>query len=145
MRTEDEIRADAVDERPFSNGTEYDMFAGRFCYRCVNDDGMADPPLHCPIITVALSAGSGGRTAWPKEWTRERRTFTTLEGKPSFYEYVDACTEFEERRDPGPGDPEPEPPPAPDVDGQIDLIEYAVERFIDELEQPQPVPIGGVK
>ena len=124
MRSEQEIRRDAAGERPFSNGTEWDIWADRWCYRCQHDDGSADKC--CPIITVALLEG------WPKEWTRERHEFTTVEGTPASYEVVDTCTEFEERRDPGDG-PDPEPEPTPVVEGQLDLIDAYLDTAIAEL------------
>lgn len=157
MRTEDEIRADAAPRRPFSNGTEWDIFADRQCYVCVHDDAETDK--FCPIITVSM-VGNDGQPAWPKEWTsRFIRFGAPIEGTtrvevhettaddPNACEFVGECTEFEERRDPGPGDdePPPDPGPPPVCEGQTDLFGYAVDRFINELEAPQPVPLGGAR
>lgn len=151
MRTEDEIRAAAADERPFSNGTEWDMWADRWCYECVNDNPNADPQVFCPIITVAL-AGKGGGGAWPAEWTRryikfgdyvdEARTrrlpIETTADDPDGCEYVGECTEFERRPDPG-DEPEPDPEPVPECDGQLDLIDAYLDTALDELT-PKTVP-----
>lgn len=160
LRTEDEIRADAAPRRPFSNGTEWEIFAARQCYECVNNDENAEPPVYCPIITVAL-VGNDGQPSWPKEWTSKFIRFgARIEGTdrvevhestsddPQACEFVGECTEFEERRDDGPDDddgPPPDPGPPPVCEGQTDLFGYAVDRFIEELEAPQPVPSGGVR
>jgi hypothetical protein len=125
VRSEKEIRADAADERPFSNHTEYEIWADRYCWApCVHDDPAVNK--FCPVLGVALLG------SWPKEWTRARHEFTTVEGKPGSYEVVDSCTEFEERRDPGDDDPPP-PAPVPEVDGQLDLIDAYLDTAIAEL------------
>lgn len=129
MRSEEEIRTDAADERPFSNGTEWGIWADRFCYECVHDD--ANREIYCPIITVAM-IGNTGSPMWPKEWLRERVPWTDRDGVEHSYERVDACTEFEERRDPGDDDPPP-PEPVPDCDGQLDLIDAYLDTAIEEL------------
>lgn len=141
MRTEDEIRADAAPgERPFSNGSEYDMWADRHCYQCAHDNPQADPEVFCPILNVALLGGG-----WPKEWTRQylkfgnliegttrREVFETTAEDPDGCLYVDTCTEFEERRDPGDGEePEPEPPPV--CEGQLDIVDAYLPAALDEL------------
>ena len=38
MRTSEQIQADAEDRSPFSNGSEYGIWADRWCYRCRNDN-----------------------------------------------------------------------------------------------------------
>lgn len=125
MRTPDEIQADAAPERAFSNHTEYEIWADRYCWApCVHDDDATEK--WCPILTTALL----GR--WPAEWTRAKHEFTTVEGERAHYEVVDTCTEFEERRDDG-GGPDPEPTPVPEVDGQLDLIDAYVDTAIAEL------------
>lgn len=144
MRPETEITADAADERPFSNGTEYEIWADRHCYECVNDDPQADPEVFCPIITVAL-LGKGDGPAWPKEWTRRYIKFgdriegtnrvevsETTADDPDGCMFVGTCTEFEQRPDPGDG-PEPEPEPVPDCDGQLDLIDAYLPTALAEI------------
>ncbi len=144
MRTEDQIRADATDERPFSNGSEYDIWADRHCYNCVNDD--ADTEKYCPILNVAL-LGQG----WPKEWTRHYVKFgARIEGTnrvevsettaddPDGCRFVDTCTEFEERRNGGGGGDAPKPPtPQVECDGQLDIIDAYVDTAISELTPKQ--------
>ena len=130
MRSAEEIQADAAGDKPFSNQTEYDIWADRYCYECVNDN--ADTNLFCPILTVALLG------SWPKEWTRERVPWTDRDGVEHAYERVDTCTEFEERRDDG-GGGEPEPEPVPDCEGQLDIIDVYLPTALDELT-PRTVP-----
>jgi hypothetical protein len=97
---------------------------------------------------------------WPREWSsRFVRFGARIEGTtrvevhettaddPEACEFVGDCPEFAERPDDdGPDDgPPPAPEPSPVCEGQTDLFGYAVERFIDELEQPQPVALGGAR
>ena len=139
MRTEEQIRADAADRRPFSNGSEFDMWADRHCYECVNDN--PDTETYCPILNVGM-LGEG----WPREWTRKYVKFgkriagttrvevsETTADDPDGSEFVDTCTEFEERRDPGLGDPEPEPEPPPVCEGQMDIIDAYLPTALAEL------------
>lgn len=144
MRTEDEIRADAADERPFANGSEHDIWASRYCYDdCVHDD--AEREIYCPIINVAL-LGPHGRPSWPVEWTRRYIRFgARIEGTtrvevhettaddPAGYMTVGECTEYERRRDPGDGDPPAEPDPPPVCDGQLDLVDLYLPTALAEL------------
>lgn len=147
MRTEEQIRADAADERPFSNGSEYDMWADRHCYDCVNDDATTEK--YCPILNVAL-LGQG----WPKEWTRHYVKFgNRIEGTtrvevsettaddPDGCMFVGTCTEFEKRRDDGGGGPKPAPKPQPECDGQLDIIDAYVDTAISELT-PKPAEVA---
>lgn len=141
MRTEDEIRADASpDERPFSNHSEYDLWADRHCYECVNDRPDADPEVFCPILNVAMLGGG-----WPKEWTRQylkfgaviegtnrREVIQTTAEDPAGCRYVDTCTEFEQRPDNGGDDATPEPP-RQEVDGQLDIIDAYLPAALEEL------------
>lgn len=123
MRTYDEALADIdADNPPFSNGSEFEIWAGRHCYECVHDN--ANTEKYCPILSAAL-----GGQGWPTEWTR-RRAGT----EPTTYEAVDTCTDFEERRHGG-GDPKPRPAPKPQVqvDGQLDLIDAYLDTAIREL------------
>jgi hypothetical protein len=144
MRTEEQIAADAEERSPFSNGTEYDMWADRWCYRCRRDD--AETETYCPILSVALLGGG-----WPKEWTRHYVKFgafikeadrfevsETTADDPDGCAFVDTCTEFEERRDNG-GDPEPEPEPPPVIDGQVDMFEVFADRIAEQSLQPEQV------
>ncbi len=134
MRTEGQIRADATDERPFSNGSEYGIWASRHCYDCVNDDDRTD--RFCPILTVAM-VGDGSGPMWPKEWTRRTHTWAVGD-KSGSYEVVDTCTEFEERRDGGGGDDTPKPPtPRVECDGQLDIVDAYVDTAVAELT-PKP-------
>ncbi len=139
MRTEEEIRADAADEPPFSNGSEHDIWADRYCHNnCVNDDDERE--IWCPIITVALlgKAGDGSSTAWPKEWTRASVPWTDRDGVEHAYERVDTCTEYEERRDPDDGeDLDPQPVHPPQCKSQIDIIDVYLPVFMDEIT-PRP-------
>lgn len=136
MRTSEQISADAAAERPFSNHTEWEIWAdaGRGCYDCANDD--PDRNKYCPILTAALPKG------WPAEWTR--RTHTWQAGDASgTYDVVDECTEFEERTHwPGDGDdPDngPPPPPAPPavIDGQVDMFEVFTDQIVEQVAQVQ--------
>lgn len=130
MRSQDEIRTDAAaGKRPFSNRSEFDIWADRFCYECVHDDEGKEK--YCPILNVAM-LGEG----WPAEWTREQVPFTDIKGVERTYERVDVCTEFEERRDERDDDPEPEPEPPPEIEGQLDLIDAYVDTAIGELTTP---------
>jgi hypothetical protein len=125
MRSRDQISADAEEKRPFSNGTEFDVWADDHCYACVNDSPEVE--VYCPILTVALQGH------WPVEWTR--RMWPADD--PSF-EIVDGCTDFEERRDDG-GGPEPDPTPLPEVDGQLDIVDAYLSTALGELT-PRTVP-----
>ena len=155
MRTEDEIRVGAADERPFSNASEHDLWADRYCYNdCVHDDLATEK--YCPIITVALTGKDGRSTAWPAEWTRKylkfggpvadtdrREVIETTADDPDGCVYVDACTEYEERRDPGPGDDPAEPDPPPVCDGQLDIVDAYLPTALAELT-PAAAPAGQV-
>jgi hypothetical protein len=135
VRSEDEIRADAADEAPFSNGTEWEIWADRHCYECVNDDPNTDPEVFCPIITVSLiGKGPKSQTSWPVEWTRERVPWTDSDGVEHVYERVDTCTEFEERREDEPGEEVP-PPPVPECDGQLDIIDAYLPDALTEFSR----------
>jgi hypothetical protein len=125
VRTAEQITADAADERPFSNSTEYESWAnkGRGCYDCAHDDWETEK--WCPILGAALLG------SWPKEWTRRTQTWE-IGGKSGSYEVVDECTEFEERRDGPDGGADPDPGPPPVIGGQIDVFEV-FEVFADRI------------
>lgn len=127
MRTEEQISTDAANRRAFSNGTEFDIWADRWCYDCVHDNWKTEK--YCPILSVALLG------QWPTEWTRGKVEFTTVEGNPAAYDVVDTCTEFEQRRDDDPGDEPPAGPGPfePEMPGQVDMFEVFVEQGIDQL------------
>jgi hypothetical protein len=128
VRTEEEIRADARPGRAFSNSSEYEIWAARYCHECVNDD--AETETWCPILGVALL-----HPVTPREWVSG--TVTTQYGS---YEAVESCTEFVQRPewpgddDPGDG-PDPEPGPPPVVEGQLDLIDAYLDTAIGELQK----------
>lgn len=133
MRTADEIAADADPRSPFSNHTEYELWAddGRGCYDCRNDD--PETNTLCPILSAALLG------TWPKEWTR-RTVEWQIGDKSGTYEAVDECTEFDERDDDdGDGEPDPEPGPPPVIAGQIDMFEVFTDQALDAIGQPHPV------
>ena len=127
----------AKDLRPFSNGTEFGIWADRFCYSCVHDDDAKEK--YCPVLNAAL-LGKG----WPAEWTREQVPFTSVDGVEMAYERVDTCTEFEECRDDEGDDPEPEPQPPPVVEGQLDLIDAYLDTAITELTTEPSREVSGV-
>jgi hypothetical protein len=98
MRTPEQIDADTDRTvKPFSNHSEYEIWASRHCYECVNDDANAE--LYCPILGAALLHG------WPREWTRRTHTWQ-IGDKSGSYEVVDTCTEFVQRPE-WPGDDDP--------------------------------------
>lgn len=123
MRTYDQVLADVdTTEQPFSNGTEFDIWADRHCHSCVHDNEATEN--YCPILSAAI----GGK-GWPTEWTR-RRAGT----EPTTYEAVDTCTDFEQRRRGGGGGvPKPTPKPRVEVDGQLDIVDAYLDTAIGEL------------
>jgi hypothetical protein len=129
VRTQAEIMADAEDRSSFSNGSEYGIWADRWCYRCRNDNEGTEQ--WCPILSVALLGN------WPKEWTR-RQVEWEIGGRSGSYDAVDACTEFEERRDDG-DDPEPEPDPPPVIDGQVDMFAVFADQIVEQVSQSERV------
>jgi hypothetical protein len=114
VRTYDEIAASARDERPFSNGTEWEIWAANWCWACHNPVEVAwrryqegkrktapkDFPGGCPLIGCALN----GKT--PTEWLDQRK-----EGEPYPLDRFH-CIEFRGPDDGG-GDPWGGPPPRP--------------------------------
>jgi hypothetical protein len=130
VRPPEQIDADTDrDVKPFSNHTEFEIWASRYCYECVNDD--TDAELHCPILGAALLGG------WPKEWTRRTHTWQ-IGDKGGSYEVVDTCTEFVQRPEwPGDDDPGdgPPPEPVPECDGQLDLVDAYLPTALVELRK----------
>jgi len=135
VRTYEQIAADAADDRPFSNHSEFEYWAdsGKGCYDCRHEDG---GETGCPILTAALLGG------WPTEWTRRTHRWE-IDGKSGSYEVVDGCTEFEARRD-GDEDPpvQPPPPPPAELDGQIDVFEVFAERIAEQASQVGRVAVA---
>ena len=115
MRNYAEAYAAALDERPFSNGTEWEIWAANWCWRpCCTPVEKAwqeyerdERPLEdwfdggCPLILVSMM----GRT--PSEWLPQ-------EGFGDYH-----CIEY---RGPDDGD-DPEPRPVPDPPGMDGLFE----------------------
>lgn len=64
MRTLAEIEADGTPRSPFANGTEYDIWAARWCEHCVNDRAfqMGTSNQGCPLLLIALTSMT------PSEW-----------------------------------------------------------------------------
>jgi hypothetical protein len=126
MRTDEQIMADAADKSPFSNMTEYEIWAdsGRGCFDCTRDNPNAE--LFCPILSVALLS------KWPTEWTRATRHWEAG-GKSGSYEVVGECTEFERRPDGDGDDPDPEPEPEPVIEGQVDMFEVFADQIVEQI------------
>lgn len=108
MRTDPTPEPGDYDERPFSNGTEGDMWTWNVCgfgEGCIHDStyGQADDEMpaevHCPLITLSLFG------TWPHEWKRETHTWE-IGGKTGSYDRPGACSEFTEEWP----KPAPEPP-----------------------------------
>lgn len=130
MRTEAEIMAAAVDQRPFSNGTEGYAWMDNWCFRCVHDDEEAEK--YCPILTV----GYLGKT--PAEWVEQDRGPSGLMTLGETY----TCVEFDERRE---GDDEEEPPPPrwdPEMPGQSSIFEVFTDQFVEGLAELTPEEVA---
>lgn len=98
----DQALEHARGEPAFSNGTMWEIWSGRNCYRCANDGmGLGPDEPSCPLILVALM----GKT--PAEWTDQQ---------PPLGDYL--CVYFRDRDDPGGYEPEPVPGPP----GQLSLL-----------------------
>ncbi len=93
-------RAHARDQRPFANGTEYELWSGHWCSRCARD-AFAEHGAGCPLLTIALL---DQRT--PAEW---------FDHEPGDRAERYRCIEFRSRG--GGGDPEPRPRPEPNQSG----------------------------
>lgn len=126
MRTYDEAFDAAIDERPFSNGSQGEGWMANNCDRCVHDKAARsnNPGEGCPLVLVALM----GRT--PAEWlapTEEAWIYGNF-----------TCIEFRDENH-GPG---PEPTPIPDPPGQLTLLprdQYEGHRMLSPLHTEQPV------
>jgi hypothetical protein len=138
MRTHEQIAADAADERPFSNSSEYEYWAGsgKGCYDCLNDDAKTEK--WCPILGVALLG------QWPTEWSRRTIEWSSPAdaswGTPAAsgsYEVVDECAEFLRRPDDDGGgdDDDPDPGPPPVIDGQVDLFEVFADEIVERASR----------
>jgi hypothetical protein len=125
MREYEQIIADATPGSPFSNMTQFEYWAPRWCWSCKNDDDETEK--YCPILSASLMSVT------PREWT----TLTAEDDLHGNY----TCTEYEERRDGnGGGDPEPEPEPPPVIEGQIDIFEVFVDKLVDRLPERERTP-----
>lgn len=130
IRTDAQINADAADQRPFSNMSEYEYWAdsGQGCYDCIHDN--PDQERFCPILSVALLS------RWPVEWTRR---IVKPHPDSAGFNVVDQCTEFTRRPDNGDDDnPEPPPgpkPPAAELDGQVDMFEIFADQIVEQAQR----------
>jgi hypothetical protein len=105
MRTEEEIRADALPGSPFSNMTGFEVWAFHNCEAgngCLHDSTWGgapqNPEVLCPLITVSLLEKT------PREWLHGG-------GDPTA---VGDCTAYEEDDGSGTVDDHQSPPPPPD-------------------------------
>lgn len=97
MRTDPTPEPGDLDQSPFSNGTEGEIWTANVCGHgdgCIHDStyGQSDEELgaevNCPLITLSFFG------VWPHEWERRRVPFTTVEGVESYYETPGDCSEF---------------------------------------------------
>jgi hypothetical protein len=122
MRSEAEIRADAIEGHTFSNGTEWEIWSDHWCWHPCKNDRNED----CPLIMLGLL---GYR---PKEWI-DAADERVAHGR---YE----CTEYE------PDDEEdadeldlPAPTgPAVEIYGQVDIFEVFAEQVADAVREAVP-------
>lgn len=115
MRTYNEIMNTARDGSPFSNGTEWEIWAANWCWRpCMNpveaawqryEEGQGPEPTEfpggCPLILAAMM----GKT--PTEWLEQP------DNSPDRFH----CIEFRDEEGDG-----QEPQPVPDPPGMIELF-----------------------
>lgn len=126
MKTFDEAMATARDGSPFSNSTQWEIWADRWCYTCSKDSPeLVDKGQGCPLITVALME----RT--PAEWTAETEEDRVMA------RYT--CSEYEERPEwPGDDDPDSDPDdpdptgPAENVPGQVDIFQVWTDQVVEQ-------------
>ena len=107
----------AKDEPPFSNSTEYEMWAANWCHRPCQMDKNED----CPLIMTALL----GKT--PVEWLEQ-----PADQYPSNAYH---CVNFR-----GPDERDEEPKPQPDPPDMGALFE-APERHARMFVRPQPAEV----
>lgn len=117
---ENDILDRSRDRQPFSNSTEWEIWAGSWCDRCQREApfraGLTDGG--CPLIVVAVC-----HLRTPAEWQGEHGDYT--------------CTEF---RPPGWRDPEPQPQPEPDgMDGLFERPRRGV-RMLTQAPVVEPAP-----
>lgn len=134
MRTYDQIIADARPGSPFSNSTQFEIWAAnRGCYTCRNDDlGEGGDEKHCPILSASLMGVT------PKEWT----TATDEDHIHGNY----TCSEYDERPDDDggpddPDDPEPDPGPPPVIEGQVDMFEVFADQIAEQAATSAPAGV----
>lgn len=94
MRAEPTPEPGDRDERPFSNGTEGDMWLSSVCGAgagCIHDStyGQGDPndETWCPLITLSLIG------VWPHEWEHEAVEWQIGEKSGTYYR-TGGCSEF---------------------------------------------------
>lgn len=139
MRSYAEIEATARDQRAFSNGTEWEMWAANWCWvPCRNPAEAAwqryeegkrktaptEFPGGCPLILCALN----GKT--PTEWLDQWR-----DGEPYPADRYH-CIEFRGPDDGGDPQPRPKREP-PGMDGLFPRPQRAVRM----LKQPEPIGV----
>lgn len=85
------------DERPFSNGTEGELWLANICGAgdgCIHDSdhGQGDPDdeTWCPLITLSLYG------VWPREWEREAVEWQIGDASGTYYR-PGACSEFTDK------------------------------------------------
>lgn len=131
MRPLKEVLETSPETPAFSNGTEFDMWRGRWCDRCHHpvekawqayEDGERKTQLKgfeggCPLLMAAMA----GHT--PVEWLEQ----------PDIHDYH--CIEFR-----GPDDGGGEPQPLPEPRGMDGLFERP-ERRVRMLSQPDLVEV----
>ena len=129
MRTFEEALAAARPGRAFSNGTEGHAWTANWCDECMHDrSARADTGPGCPLLCVALL-----HEVTPAEWIEQPADELGRRSLGDRYH----CIEFrkDDGGDGGPDDPDPDPDPPPQVPGQIDMLEYVAERFVEEVQQ----------
>lgn len=94
MRSDPTPEPGDMDRRPFSNGTEGEMWLWNVCGAgggCIHDSDHGSAPeaeTWCPLITLSLSG------VWPHEWAVEEVPFTSVDGMEMHYTRPGDCSEF---------------------------------------------------
>ena len=97
---------------PFSNGTEYHLWADDNCFSCMKGYDEERGEYRCALEPQLFS--EGGMPAWAVRRIGTRRVyFTTVEGERTFYTRLGTCKERVRRGDDGDHEG-----PAPDCPGQ---------------------------
>lgn len=96
MRTDPTPLPGDFDERPFSNGTEGEIWTANVCGAgegCIHDSlyGQADDEfsaeVHCPLITLSMFG------VWPREWKREAVNWQIGDSSGTYHRPGE-CSEF---------------------------------------------------